>query len=148
MRRLHVAGSINTRSTRRRADLVRQLAAQPLNVGTLEEPIDAPVGGDVLDRLVDHGLDRVIAAKPLIKRRMGGGAGGRGRIRKSRNGGRQEYTSRRYAKSHDARSHWVRPPGWSLAHTPRWRGPGGRGPSAARYGCYLGTDADTNDDRG
>src|SRR3954447_11511726 len=119
MRRLHVAASINTRSTRRRADLVRQLAAQPLNVGTLEEPVDAPVGGDVLDRLVDHGLDRVIAAKPLIKRRMGGGAGGRGRIRKSRrNGGRQERTSRQYARSHSTGSHGVRPPGWSLAHTP------------------------------
>src|SRR6267142_2931115 len=119
MCRLHVAAGINAGAARRRADLVRQLAAQPRNVGALAEAVDAPGGRDVLDRLIDHGLDSVIAAKPLIKRRLRGGASDRGGIRNGRrNGGRNESTSR----------HWVRPPGWSLAHTPRWRAPGGRSP--------------------
>jgi hypothetical protein len=91
MRRLHVAARIDAGPTRRDADLVGELAAQARNIGAGEEVVDALVGGDVLDRLVDHRLDRVIAAKPLIERSgLRGGAGGGGRIGKShRNGGRQ-----------------------------------------------------------
>ena len=36
--------------------------------GLGEEPVDALVGGDVGDEIVDHGGDRVLAAEPVVER--------------------------------------------------------------------------------
>src|SRR5262245_43819958 len=67
VRALHVAAAVFAGSAGRLADLLDQTGLELRDVSVGEERVDALVGGDIGDEVVDHGLDRILSAEPLVE---------------------------------------------------------------------------------
>src|ERR1700682_5162318 len=68
MRRLHVAPRISARPAGAGADLLYQQPFQARYIGLGEELVDAVVGSDIADEIVDHGNERALTTEPIVKR--------------------------------------------------------------------------------
>src|SRR6478672_4604863 len=67
VRAFHVASSVGAWSAGARTDLLDEQQFEPRYVRFREESVDAVVGRDVADEIVDHGGDRWLTPEPLVE---------------------------------------------------------------------------------
>ena len=104
VRALHIAAAVVTGPAGRHAHLLDEQRLEPRNVGVAEAQVDAPIGRDAIDKIIDDRDDRTLTAEPVVERLRGRRS--RRRLMRRRLRGRRRPATRGKTREKQRAPHW------------------------------------------